>query len=129
MKLQLEIKEILQATREATWLEPGVEWAKFKAQQVEEGPSTLSMNAMAKAIKVLQNLVVNKRDINMQLSLELKEAHKEKGIGPSREATKAMKTRTLNPLMKKDTKAKRVKQCTLQMEAYFESQMINMDVD
>jgi hypothetical protein len=40
-----------------------------------------------------------------------------------------MKTQTLDPLMWKDTKAKRVKQWALQMEAYFESQMINMDVD
>jgi hypothetical protein len=31
--------------------------------------------------------------------------------------------------MRKDTKAKRVMQWALQMEAYFESQMINMDVD
>ncbi len=79
MKLQLETNEILQATREATWLELEVEWAKFKAQQVEEGPFALSMNAMAKAIKVLQDLVVSKREIDMQLSLELREAYKEKG--------------------------------------------------
>jgi hypothetical protein len=41
--------------------------------------------------------------------LELREAHKEKGAGPSGEATKAMKTQTPNPFMRKDTKAKRVK--------------------
>jgi hypothetical protein len=99
VKLQFETKEILQATREVTWMELGVEWAKFKAQQVEEGPSALSMNAMAKAIKVLQDLVASKKDINMQLSLELREVHKEKGARPSREATKAMKTQTLDPLM------------------------------
>ncbi len=86
-----------------------MEWAKFKAQQVEEGLSTLSMNAMAKAIKVLQDLVVNEKETNMQLFLELKEAHKEKGAGPSKEAIKAMKTQMLNPFTRKDTKAKRVR--------------------
>jgi hypothetical protein len=30
-----------------------MEWAKVKAQQVEEAPSALSMNATAKALKVL----------------------------------------------------------------------------
>lgn len=55
------------------------------------------MNAMVEAIKVLQDLVVNKRETNMQLSLELREAHKEKGVGPSGEAIKAMKTQMLNP--------------------------------
>jgi hypothetical protein len=39
------------------------------------------MNAMAETIKVLQTLVVNERENNMQLSLELKEAQKEKGLG------------------------------------------------
>jgi hypothetical protein len=53
--------------------------------------------------------MVNERETNMQLSLELREAHKEKGVGPSGEATKAMKTRTLDPFMKKDTNAKRVR--------------------
>jgi len=36
--------------------------------------------------------VINKRETNMQFSLELKEANKEKRVGPSGEATKAMKT-------------------------------------
>lgn len=87
------------------------------------------MNAMVEAIKVLQDLVVSKRDINMQLSLELQEVHKEKGAGPSKEAAKTMKTQTLDPFPGKDTKAKKVKQWAFQMEAYFESQTINMDVE
>jgi hypothetical protein len=33
----------------------------------------LSMNAMAKALKVMQGLVLNKRETNAQLSMELKE--------------------------------------------------------
>jgi hypothetical protein len=45
-----------------------LEWAKFKALQVEESPSSLSMNTMAKAIKVLQTFMVNERDANLQLS-------------------------------------------------------------
>lgn len=45
MKLQFETNDIFQATREVTWLELEMERAKFKAQQVKEGPSTLSMNA------------------------------------------------------------------------------------
>lgn len=36
--------------------------------------------------------MVNERETNMQLSLELKEAHKEKRVGPNGEAAKAMKT-------------------------------------
>ncbi len=46
-------------------MELKVEWAKFKAQQVDEGISTLSMNAMDEAIKVLQDLVVSERNTNM----------------------------------------------------------------
>jgi hypothetical protein len=43
-----------------------MEWAKVKAQQaMEETSSTLSMNAMAKALKVLQDMVVSKRETNM----------------------------------------------------------------
>jgi hypothetical protein len=40
-----------------------------------------------------------------------------------------MKTQTLNPFTKNDTKAKKVKLWALKMEAYFESQVINMDLD
>lgn len=79
--MQLEVEEIFQVTREVVQLELEVEWAKFKAQQVEEGPFALFMNAMAKAIKVLQDLVFDEKETNMQLSLELREAHKEKGVG------------------------------------------------
>jgi hypothetical protein len=53
VKLQLEAEKILQTTKKMIWLELEVERAKFKAQQVEEGPFTLSMNAMAEVIKVL----------------------------------------------------------------------------
>jgi hypothetical protein len=42
-------------------LELEVEWAKVKAQQVEETPFALSMNAMAEALKVMQDLVVSER--------------------------------------------------------------------
>jgi hypothetical protein len=41
------------------------------------------MNTMVKAIKVLQTLVVTKKETNMQLSLELRQVQKEKGAGPS----------------------------------------------
>jgi hypothetical protein len=69
-KLQLKAKEILQALRKVAQLEMELEWAK--ALQVETGPSSLSMNAMVEARKVLQTLVVNKKKTNIQLSLELK---------------------------------------------------------
>jgi hypothetical protein len=52
--------------------------------------------------------VVNEKETNMQFSLELWEVHKEKKVGPSGEATEAMKTLTPNPFTKKDTKAKMV---------------------
>jgi len=90
--LQFEVEEILQDTREAVWLELEMEWAKFKAQQIEESFFALFMNAMAKAIKVLQDLVFSKRETSVQLSLELREVHKEKGAKPSGEVIKAMKT-------------------------------------
>jgi hypothetical protein len=67
------------------------------------------MNAMAEAIKVLQTFVVSKKETNMQLSLELREVQREKGVGLSEEATKAMKTQMPNPFTGKDTKAKRVR--------------------
>jgi hypothetical protein len=37
-------------------------WAKVKAQQVKEPLPTLFMNAMAKALKVLQGLMLNERE-------------------------------------------------------------------
>jgi hypothetical protein len=40
-----------------------------------------------------------------------------------------MKTQMLDLFMRKDTKAKKVRQWAIRMEAYFESQAINMDVD
>jgi len=67
------------------------------------------MNIVVEAIKVLQIFVVSKRDINMQLSLELKEAQREKGVRPNGEVAKAMNTQMLNPFTRKDTKAKRVR--------------------
>jgi hypothetical protein len=69
-----------------------LEWAKVKAFQAKDIPSLLSMNAMVEAIKVLQTLMVSKKETNIQLSLELKEIQKEKGIMPSGKATKAMET-------------------------------------
>jgi hypothetical protein len=72
-----------------------LKWDKFKTHQVEKGRSLLSMNTMVEAIKVLQTLVVSERETNMQLSLELRETQKEKGIRPSKETTNlAMKTQT-----------------------------------
>jgi hypothetical protein len=56
-----------------------VQWTKVKDQQAKEPLPVLSMNAMAKALKVMQGLVLNERETNAQLSMELKEAHKEKG--------------------------------------------------
>jgi hypothetical protein len=103
---EVKVEGIFQVARKAIQLELEMEWAKVKAQQVEETPSMLSMNAIAKALKVLQDLVVNERETNMQISLELKEIHKEKGAGSSGEVAKA----TLDLFMGKDTKTKRVKQ-------------------
>jgi hypothetical protein len=73
--------------------------------------------------------VLNERETNAQLSLELRKAHKEKGAQPSREAAKAMKTQMADPLTRKDIRAKMVKQWALQVQTYFESQTINTDVD
>jgi hypothetical protein len=54
------------------------------------------MNAMAKALKVLHDLVVSERETNMQFSLELRKVHKEKEARRSKEAAKAMKIQTPN---------------------------------
>jgi len=62
------------------------------------------MNAMAKALKVMHDSMVRERETNMQLSLELREAHKEKGVGPSSEVVKAMKTQTPDLFTGKDTR-------------------------
>jgi hypothetical protein len=43
------------------------------------------------------------------LFLELKKVSKEKGVRPSRELGKAMKTQTPDPFTRKDTMAKRVR--------------------
>jgi hypothetical protein len=110
-------------------LELAAEWAKVKAQQVEEAAFVLSMNAMVKALKVLKGLVVNERETNAQLFLELREVHKIKGVGPNGEVVKAMKTQMLDPFVGKDIKAKIVRQWVFQVEAYFESQAINTYVD
>ncbi len=63
--MQLEVEDIFQVIRKVAWLDMELEWTKFRAFQVEEGPFSLSMNAMAKAIKVLQILVVSERETNM----------------------------------------------------------------
>jgi hypothetical protein len=83
--------------------------AKVRAFQAEEVPSLLSMNAIAETIKALQTFMVNERENNIQLSLELKEAQKEKGVNPSEEAVKAIKTQTSNLFTRNDTKAKRMR--------------------
>jgi hypothetical protein len=67
------------------------------------------MHAMTEGIKVLQTLVLSERETNVQLTLELWKAEKEKGVGLNEEAAKAMKTQMLDPFMGKDTKAKRGK--------------------
>jgi hypothetical protein len=129
VKLQLETKEVLQVAKDTVQIEMEWEWAKVRALQVEKVLSSLSMNTMVEAIKVLQTLVVNKRKTNMQLSLESKKAQKERGLGPSGKAMKVMKSQIPDLFKGKDTNAKRVRQWALQVEAYFESQAINMDVD
>ncbi len=54
--------------------------------------------------------MVSEKKTNINLSLELKEVQKEKGVRLSEKVVKAMKTQTLNPFTRKDTKAKKVKQ-------------------
>jgi hypothetical protein len=61
------------------------------------------MHTMAEAIKVLQTLVFSEKKTNVQLTLELWKAQKEKGAKSSKEATKATKTQMLGT-------AKRVRQ-------------------
>jgi hypothetical protein len=53
--------------------------------------------------------VVIDKEVDTQLSLELKKVQKKKRARPSGEVTKAMKTQTPNPFIGKDTKAKMVK--------------------
>jgi hypothetical protein len=57
--------------------------------------------------------MVSEKETNMQLFLELRKAHKEKGVGPSREVTKAMKTQTPDFFIRKYTNVKRVRQWVL----------------
>lgn len=61
------------------------EWerVKIKALQGEEVPPFLSMHIMEKAIKVVQTIVVNQGEANVQLTLELKVAKKDKAVRPS----------------------------------------------
>ncbi len=66
-------------------MELEVEWAKVKAQQDEKSSFRVVHECHG-------DLVVNKRETNMQLSLELRKVHKEKKVGRSGEATKDMKT-------------------------------------
>jgi hypothetical protein len=58
-----------------------LEWAKFETFQVEEGPSSLSMNAMVEATKVLQTLVVSERKTNIQLSYFNSKDNCQSGLG------------------------------------------------
>jgi hypothetical protein len=68
-----------------------LEWGKIKALQGEEVPPSLSMHIMAKAIKVVQTIVVNQGKANVQLTLELKVTKKDKGARPSGKATRSRK--------------------------------------
>jgi hypothetical protein len=67
------------------------EWAKVRALQVEKVFLSLSMNAMVEAIKVLQTFVVSIRETNMQLSLGLRKAQKERGLGQVEKSQKLWK--------------------------------------
>lgn len=79
------------------WGELELEQAKIKVLQNEEVPLSVSMHAMAKAIKVLQSLVLSEKKTDVQLTLELWEVQKKKGVGTSGKAAKAMKTQMLDP--------------------------------
>jgi len=70
------------------------------------------MHAMAKAIKVVQTIVVNQGKANVQLTLELKVTKKDKGRGlveKLQEAAKAIKTQMVKPFMGKGIKATKVR--------------------
>jgi hypothetical protein len=67
------------------------------------------MNAMVKALKILQGLMLSKRETITQLFHELREAWKEKGTKLNGEVVKAMKTWMLDPFTKKDTREKKVR--------------------
>jgi len=56
-----------------------VQWTKVKDQQTKEPLPVLSMNAMAKALKVMQGLVLNEKETNAQLSMELKQGLTKQG--------------------------------------------------
>ncbi len=106
VRLHLEVKEIFQNVEEVVRAKLELEQAKIRVLQNKEVPSSISMHAMAKGIKVLQNLVLSERKTNVQLTLQLWKAQKEKGGWLNEEATKAMKTQMLDPCTKKDIKAK-----------------------
>jgi hypothetical protein len=53
VRFQLEARKILQDTKDTIQIKMEWEWAKVKALEVEEVLSSLSMNAMVEAIKVL----------------------------------------------------------------------------
>jgi hypothetical protein len=84
---------------------------------------------MVKALKALQSIMLNQGKTNAKLTLALEDAKKDKGADLSKEATKAMKTSTPKSFTRKDIKAEKMKQWAFRMEAYFESQMINIHVD
>jgi hypothetical protein len=71
VRLHLEVKEIFQNVEEVVRAKLELEQAKIRVLQNKEVPSSISMHAMAKGIKVLQNLVLSERKTNVQLTLQL----------------------------------------------------------
>jgi hypothetical protein len=56
-----------------------LERIKAKSLQREDGFASLSMHAMAKALKALQTIMVSQREHNAKLTLALEEAKKIRG--------------------------------------------------
>ncbi len=73
--------------------------------------------------------MVTQGEVNAELTLKLINAKKDKGANLNGEVAKAMKTQTLELFTSKDMKVERVRQWGLQVEAYFESQVINTNVN
>ncbi len=64
----------------AAEVELKLERIKAKAFQRENGFASLSMHAVAKALKALQTIVVSQRKHNAKLMLALEEAKKIRGL-------------------------------------------------
>lgn len=89
-------------------MELEVEWAKVKAQQAKEPLPALTMNAMAKVLKVLQGLLLNERETNAQL-FGVKRGSQRKRGQAKHETAKAMRTQMPDLFTRKDTRVNRVK--------------------